>query len=80
MSYSGQQPSYKLYKVHAHHFSPTKQAPVAFEYTGRASLILTGPFSWKKYYFDAPGAQVLIDAEDVISMNMVPYLKRVYPV
>lgn len=80
MSYCGQEPSHRLQRRPANHFSPTTQSPVVFEYTGRTNLTFIGPFSWKKYHFEAPGAQVLIDPQDVVSMNMVPYLKRVYPI
>lgn len=48
-----------------------------FMYTGQTALNITGYISGKKYRFDAPGDQQLIDYRDAAAMMNVPVLKKV---
>jgi hypothetical protein len=50
---------------------------VAFVYTGSSRLVAEGPFTRRRYRFDAPGAQADVDARDAPSFAAIPALRRV---
>lgn len=56
---------------------PLSQAAIRFEYVGATGLTVLGPVTGKRYRFDNPGAQSLIDPRDAPSMASVPHLRRV---
>ena len=49
---------------------------ISFVYTGHSALTVTGNLTGKRYRFNAPGDQQLVDYRDASSMMMVPVLKR----
>ncbi len=49
---------------------------VAFEYTGRTSLTVTGPATGAQYRFETPGARVQVDGRDSVAMAAVRVLRR----
>lgn len=49
---------------------------VAFEYTGRTSLIVTGPATGALYRFATPGARVQVDGRDSVALAAVRVLQR----
>ncbi len=53
------------------------QFSVCFEYTGRTSLSVIGPVSGQHYYFEAPGARLVVDPRDQLALDAVPELRRV---
>ena len=54
-----------------------KTGPAAsFMYTGQSALTVTGTVTGKRYRFNAPGEQQLIDYRDAALMMPVPVLKR----
>ena len=57
---------------------PTQKAgpDISFMYTGQSALTATGNVTGKRYRFNAPGDQQLVDFRDASSMMMVPVLKR----
>ncbi|MCA9003092.1 MAG: hypothetical protein KDB61_14300 [Planctomycetes bacterium] len=48
-----------------------------FEYVGRTSLILTGPYTGRRYWFKRPGAQLPVDSRDRPALLAVPVLRLV---
>ncbi|MFL6192972.1 MAG: hypothetical protein ACJ75H_02280 [Thermoanaerobaculia bacterium] len=54
------------------------QAAIRFEYVGTTGLTVQGPVTGKRYRFDNPGAQSLIDPRDAPSMASVPQLRRIW--
>jgi hypothetical protein len=50
---------------------------VNFEYTGKSGLSVTGSVTGKKYRFNYPGEEQLIDYRDASGMSAVPQLKKV---
>jgi hypothetical protein len=52
-----------------------------FQYVGNTRLIIIGPATRKSYRFDQPGARVLVDGRDRLSLSTVPVLRVVgeYP-
>ncbi|MBO9617777.1 MAG: hypothetical protein J7539_01970 [Niabella sp.] len=53
--------------------------PVAFEYMGKTSLVVTGGITGKRYYFSHPNQVQKIDYRDAPGMMAVPLLKKVMP-
>ena len=51
--------------------------PVNFVYTGQTALSVTGNVTGKRYRFNAPGEQQLIDYQDASFMLTVPVLQKV---
>lgn len=49
---------------------------VSFMYTGQSALTVTGAVTGKRYRFNAPAEQQLIDYRDAALMMSVPVLKR----
>ena len=56
---------------------PLPRPAIRFEYVGKTGLTVQGPVTGKRYRFDNPGSQVLVDPRDVPSMAGVPHLRRV---
>jgi hypothetical protein len=54
-----------------------RHTTVLFEYVGYTSLLITGPATRKSYRFDQPGARVLVDGRDRLSLSTVPVLRVV---
>ena len=50
---------------------------IGFEYLGRTSLTVMGPYTWQRYRFDQNGAVVAVDARDAEAMLAVPNLRPV---
>ena len=50
---------------------------VLLEYTGRTALSVVGPVSRTTYHFGRPGARVVVDSRDSISLVTVRTLRRV---
>ena len=50
---------------------------VAFEYTGRTSLTVTGPATGVQYRFAAPGARAQVDGLDSVALAALRVLRRV---
>lgn len=50
---------------------------IGFEYVGRTSLMVMGPYTWQRYRFDQQGAVVAVDARDAEAMLAVPNLRPV---
>jgi len=50
---------------------------VAFEYTGRTSLTVTGPVTGARYLFSAPGARIPVDGLDSVALAAIGVLRRV---
>jgi hypothetical protein len=50
---------------------------VYFEYVGRTTLTAVGPVSGKHYRFVGPGAQLIVDPRDKLSLAAVPNLRQV---
>lgn len=55
----------------------TMRPTVAFVYTGTSRLVAEGPFTRRRYRFDAPGAEVAVDVRDAASFAAIPSLRRV---
>jgi hypothetical protein len=55
----------------------TTRPTVAFVYTGISRLVAEGPFTRRRYRFDAPGAEVAVDVRDAASFAAIPSLRRV---
>jgi hypothetical protein len=53
------------------------QPAVRFEYVGTTGLTVLGPVTGAQYRFGNPGAQVLVDSRDALSISAVPYLRRI---
>ena len=51
---------------------------VGFEYTGRTSMTVLGPSTWRRYNFECSGAIVNVDARDAEEMVAVPHLRPVF--
>jgi hypothetical protein len=49
---------------------------IKFMYTGQSALSVTGSVTGKRYRFNRPGEQQLIDFRDAAAMITVPVLKR----
>ncbi len=47
------------------------------EYVGRTALVLTGPFTGRRYRFVRPGARLAVDVRDRHALLAVPVLKPV---
>jgi hypothetical protein len=56
---------------------PDLQFAIWFEYTGQTGLTVIGPVSGRRYRFDGPGAQVVVDPRDRPSLVVVPKLRQV---
>lgn len=56
---------------------PLPQPAIRFESVGTTGMTVQGPVTGKRYRFDSPGSQVLVDPRDVPSMAAVPHLRRV---
>jgi len=54
-----------------------RQPAVRFEYVGTTGLTVQGPVTGAQYRFGNPGAQVLVDARDALSVAAVPQLRRI---
>jgi hypothetical protein len=54
---------------------PSVPASVVFEYTGATGLTVVSPVTGKRYRFDAPGAQLTVDARDHNMLLYVPNLR-----
>jgi hypothetical protein len=55
---------------------PTALPPqVQFEYVGKTRMTVLSPITGIRYQFDAPGAQVVVDARDQAMMIHVPDLR-----
>lgn len=50
---------------------------VGFEYVGKTSLTVMGPYTWQRYLFAHSGAVVAVDARDAEAMLAVPNLRPV---
>ena len=50
--------------------------PVTFEYVGRSTLRVVGAATQRNYWFAQPGARVVVDARDAVSVAGVPQLVR----
>lgn len=48
-----------------------------FEYTGRTALVLRGPYTGQRYWFQRPGARVTVDARDLHALLAVPVLRLI---
>ena len=49
---------------------------VAFEYRGPTALTVVSPITSRKYRFERPGAQVIVDPRDVSWLTFMPQLRR----
>lgn len=47
-----------------------------FEYTGKTKLTVIGPRTGKRYVFDKPGAVVMVDLKDRLSLTAVAGLRQ----
>lgn len=54
----------------------SRQFVVCFEYMGRTGLTVVGPVSGRRYRFDGPGARLVVDPRDQVSLAAVPNLRR----
>jgi hypothetical protein len=50
--------------------------PVEFEYVGRSTLRASGPITGRDYWFPRPGARVVVDGRDALSLDRIPTLTR----
>lgn len=50
---------------------------ILVEYTGPTALVLTGPITGARYFFDQPGARVEVDVRDRQVILSVPVLRGV---
>jgi hypothetical protein len=57
--------------------SSDKPSALWFEYVGRTSLVLTGPFTGKRYHFREPGTRLTVDPRDRPAFLAVPVLRLV---
>jgi len=57
--------------------SSTRLATVLFEYVGQTRLSVLGPATRTTYRFDRPGARVLVDGRDRLSLASMPVLRAV---
>jgi hypothetical protein len=55
----------------------TRRFSVCFEYVGRTGLTVIGPISGKHYRFERPGARLVVDPRDQLSLAAVPKLRQV---
>lgn len=55
----------------------TRTTTLVFEYVGRTRLVVTGSATRMSYRFDQPGARVLVDGRDRLSLASVPVLRQV---
>jgi len=53
------------------------RAGVSFEYVGRTSLTVVGPYTGLHYRFDRPGARSLVDPRDRASVAAIRALRQV---
>ena len=56
---------------------PAVQFTITFEYTGQTGLTVIGPVSGRRYRFDGPGAQVVVDPRDRPSLVTMPKLRQI---
>jgi hypothetical protein len=56
---------------------PERNSPVYFQYIGKTGLIVMGPWTHRRYYFDSPGAMVAVDRKDRRALAAIPTLKEV---
>jgi hypothetical protein len=52
-------------------------ADISFMYTGESALTVTGNVTGRRYRFNEPGEQQMIDYRDASFMLTVPVLKRI---
>lgn len=52
-------------------------AAILHRYTGDSRLIVEGPMTGRRYFFEHPGAELAVDARDADSLIRVPALARV---
>jgi len=57
--------------------APPQPASLVFEYTGPTGMTVVSPTTGKRYRFDAPGAQLTVDARDQAMLLYVPNLRPV---
>jgi hypothetical protein len=57
--------------------SAARPTIVLFQYVGNTRLMITGPATRKSYRFDRPGARVMVDGRDQLSLSTVPVLRVV---
>ena len=57
--------------------APQDARTVVFEYVGRTALTAIGGATGRRYRFEEPGAQVIVDARDRISLDASAVLKQV---
>jgi hypothetical protein len=50
---------------------------VRYRYVGESRLIVEGPLTGRRYFFDRPGTELAVDARDADSLAGVPVLRRV---
>ena len=50
---------------------------VRYRYSGESRLIVEGPLTGRRYFFDRPGAELAVDARDADSLAGVAVLRRV---
>ena len=57
------------------HAAVARATTVVFEYVGKTRLVIIGPATRTSYRFDRPGARVLVDGRDRLSLSTVPVLR-----
>jgi hypothetical protein len=57
--------------------SPSVRSGGSFEYTGKTSLTVTSPVTYKQYRFERPGARVPVDLRDRSWISTLPNLQFV---
>lgn len=48
-----------------------------FEYIGKTALVLRGPYTGQRYWFERPGARLQVDPRDRHALLAVPVLRLV---
>lgn len=49
---------------------------VRYRYVGESRLIVEGPMTGRRYFFEHPGAELVVDSRDAESLVRVPVLRR----
>jgi len=63
--------------VPSSHPAETPASVACFEYIGRTALVLRGPYTGQRYWFQRPGARLTVDARDCHALLAVPVLRLV---
>lgn len=55
---------------------PLAKSTIIFIYIGRTALMAIGGATGRRYYFEFPGARLVVDPRDRFSLATVPMLRQ----